>query len=355
MHVAARNSQQRQSYISAPPITFDDRDYEGIIRGHDDPLVITAKLNNKKVSRLFIDQGSSADIIFQDLFEKMELHDRDLLPYDGQLVGFSGQGFTPRGYVEIWLTISDHPMSRTVQTKFLVVQCDSAYNPPSLHSKRGPTLGLQLLPDESPPPPQQTARPPSKRSRGVHMVELDVRADEGDFRPQPEGEKTTLQLGQSPRQVVYLGSTLPPSQRLRLETSLKANQDLFAWSAANIPGIDPSFVCHQLTTRQGAKPVAQRRRKMGADRTKEVALKVAGLLEAGFIREITYTTWSANVVLVKKPSGKWRMWVDYTNLNKVCPKDPYPLPNIDHLGDNSSGYQYLSFMDAYFVYNQIPM
>ncbi|XP_019432841.1 PREDICTED: uncharacterized protein LOC109339779 [Lupinus angustifolius] len=128
MHVAARNSQQRQSYRSPPPITFDDRDYEGVVRGHDDPLVITAKLNNKKVSRLFIDQDSSADIIFQDLFEKMKLHDRDLLPYDGQLVGFSGQGITPRGYVEIWLTIGDHPMSRTVQTKFLVVQCDSAYN-----------------------------------------------------------------------------------------------------------------------------------------------------------------------------------------------------------------------------------
>ncbi|XP_019432723.1 PREDICTED: uncharacterized protein LOC109339687 [Lupinus angustifolius] len=97
MHVAARGSQQRQHYRSTPPITFDDRDYEGVVRGHDDPLVITAKLNNKKVSRLFIDQGSSADVIFQDLFDKMKLRDRDLLPYDGQLVGFSGQGITPRG------------------------------------------------------------------------------------------------------------------------------------------------------------------------------------------------------------------------------------------------------------------
>ncbi|XP_019442290.1 PREDICTED: uncharacterized protein LOC109347006 [Lupinus angustifolius] len=160
MHVAARSSQQRQSYRSVPPITFDDHDYEGVIRGHDDPLVITAMLNNKKVSRLFIDQGSSTDIIFQDLFEKMELHDRDLLPYDGQLVGFFGQGITPRG-------------------------------------ERGSALSAQLLPDEPLPPLQQTACPPSKRPRGMHMVELDVRADEGDFRPQPEGEKTTLQLGQS--------------------------------------------------------------------------------------------------------------------------------------------------------------
>ncbi|CAL0299535.1 unnamed protein product [Lupinus luteus] len=90
MHVAIRDSQQRQNYSTTPPITFDDRDYEGVVRGHDDPLVITAKLNNKK-----------------DLFEKMELHDRDLLPYDGQLVGFSDQGITHRVYVEIWMTGMD--------------------------------------------------------------------------------------------------------------------------------------------------------------------------------------------------------------------------------------------------------
>ncbi|XP_019435962.1 PREDICTED: uncharacterized protein LOC109342432 [Lupinus angustifolius] len=316
----------------------------------------------------------------------MELRDRDLLPYDGQLVGFSGQGIIPRGYVEIWLTIDDHPMSRTVQTKFLVVKCDSAYNAifgrPTLNRLEAivstPHLCMKFLSISlqvcTVKGDQHLARscyqmslhphfrkqhappaPPSKRSRGMHMVELDVRADKGDFRPQPEGEKTTLQLGQSPEHVVYLDSSLPPSQRLRLETSLKANQDLFAWSAADRPGIDLSFACHRLTTKQGAKPVAQRRRKIGADRTKEVALKVVELLEAGFIREITYTTWLANVVLVKKPSGKWRMCVGYTDLNKVCPKDPYPLPNINHLVDNSSGYQYLFFMYAYSGYNQIPM
>ncbi|XP_019447232.1 PREDICTED: uncharacterized protein LOC109350451 [Lupinus angustifolius] len=84
-----------------------------------------------------------------------------------------------------------------------------------------------------------------------------------------------------------------------------------------MPGIDPSFACHRLTTKQGAKLVVQRRRKMGADRTKEVALKVAELLETGFIREITYTTWLENVVLGKKPSGKWRMCMDYMDLNKI--------------------------------------
>ncbi|CAL0328659.1 unnamed protein product [Lupinus luteus] len=317
MHVSARSS-HHEHHNTSPPITFDDRDYEGVVRGHDDPLVITAKLNNKKVSRLFVDQGSSADIIFQELFQKMELRDRDLQPYDGQLVGFSRQGITPRGYVEVWLTIGDHPLSRTIQTRFLVVHCESAYNAivgrPTLKRLKAivstPHLCMKFLSSSlqvcTVRGDQYSARscyqmslrphfskqqtPPSKNSRGVHMVELDIRADEGEFRPQPEGEKITLQLGRSPGQVVYLGRTLPAEQRLKLETSLRENRDLFAWSAADMPGIDPSVICHKLTTNPGAKPVAQRRRKMGADRIKEVASKVAELLEAGFFREITYTT-----------------------------------------------------------------
>ncbi|XP_019418546.1 PREDICTED: uncharacterized protein LOC109329329 [Lupinus angustifolius] len=94
---------------------------------------------------------------------------------------------------------------------------------------------------------------------------------------------------------------------------------------------------------------------MGAEGKTEVTQKISELLEVDFIQEIAYTTWLSNVVQVKKPSKKWSMCVDYTDLNNVCPKDLYPLPNIDHLVDNSSGYQFLSFMDAYSGYNQIPL
>ncbi|RDX82493.1 hypothetical protein CR513_36708, partial [Mucuna pruriens] len=59
----------------------------------------------------------------------------------------------------------------------------------------------------------------------------------------------------------------------------------------------------------------------------------------------------ANVVMVKKPNGKWRMCTDYTDLNKACPKDPYPLPNIDRLVDRMVGFALLSFMDTYSGYN----
>jgi hypothetical protein len=94
---------------------------------------------------------------------------------------------------------------------------------------------------------------------------------------------------------------------------------------------------------------------MGEERRKAVDDEVRRLVDARFISEIKYPTWLANTVLMKKANGKWRMCVDYTDLNMACPKDPYRLPNIDHLIDNASGYKTLSFMDAYSGYNQIHM
>jgi len=102
-------------------------------------------------------------------------------------------------------------------------------------------------------------------------------------------------------------------------------------------GIDPDVACHNLDVNPTVKLVVQRKRKMGEERRK------------------TSPIWLANTVLVKKASGKWRMCVDYTDLNMACPKDPYPLPSIDHLIDSASGFKTLSFMDAYSGYNQIGM
>ncbi|CAL2266492.1 unnamed protein product [Prunus armeniaca] len=85
-----------------------------------------------------------------------------------------------------------------------------------------------------------------------------------------------------------------------------------------------------------------------------VVTKIDKLLAAGFIEEVSYSEWLANVVLVaKQEKGKWRVCVDYTDLNKACPKDNFPLPRIDQLVDSTFGNQLHSFMDAYSGYNQI--
>ena len=91
------------------------------------------------------------------------------------------------------------------------------------------------------------------------------------------------------------------------------------------------------------------------ERDQATAEEVLKLQEASFIREVYYPDWLMNVVIVKKASGKWRMCVDFTNLNKACPKDSYPFPRVDVLVDSTSKHQLLSFMDAFSGYNQIRM
>ena len=78
------------------------------------------------------------------------------------------------------------------------------------------------------------------------------------------------------------------------------------------------------------------------------------LLKVWFIREVKYQEWLANVVVVPKNWGKWRVCVDYTDLNDACPKDSFPLPRIDHIVDASSGHGMLSFLDAFFGYHHPP-
>ena len=83
--------------------------------------------------------------------------------------------------------------------------------------------------------------------------------------------------------------------------------------------------------------------------------EVHKLVTAEFIREVYYPDWLANIVMVKKANGKWRMCVDFTDLNKACPKDSYPLLRMDQLVDSTAGHQLLSFMDGFLGYNQIKM
>ena len=79
------------------------------------------------------------------------------------------------------------------------------------------------------------------------------------------------------------------------------------------------------------------------------------MLEADFIREVYYPDWLANVIMVKKVNGKWRICVNFTDLNKACPKDSYPLLQIDTLVDSTARNQLLSFMDTFLGYNQTKM
>ena len=122
-----------------------------------------------------------------------------------------------------------------------------------------------------------------------------------------------------------------------------------------MPGIDPSVIVHRLNVLPSFSPIRQKKRVFAQERDKAIAKEVRKLHQADFIREMYYPDWLANVVMVKKANGKWRMCVDFTDLNKACPKDSYPLPRIDTLVESIARHQLLNFMDAFSDYNQIKM
>ena len=152
-------------------------------------------------------------------------------------------------------------------------------------------------------------------------------------------EIVTLTKGEITK-TTRIGTALSPEMRTRLVQFLKENLE-------DMLGISPEVIQHTLNVNSEKKPVQQRRRIFTLERDQVVIEEVSKLLTAGFIREVYYLDWLANVVLVKKASGKWRMCVDFTDLNKACSKDSFPLPRIDQLVDSIIGHKLLTFMDAF--------
>ena len=158
-----------------------------------------------------------------------------------------------------------------------------------------------------------------------------------------------------PNKVLNVGSQLNVSIQNILISFLKANLDVFAWTHADMCGISPEVAVHALNIDPKFTPVKQKRRTQGPERSAALKEEVDRLMENNFIKESTYPNWVSNPVLVKKANGKWRVCIDFSDLNKACPKDCFPLPRIDQLVDGTAGHELLSFMDAYSGYNQIKM
>ena len=88
-----------------------------------------------------------------------------------------------------------------------------------------------------------------------------------------------------------------------------------------MPRIDPLVMVHRLNVLPSFPPIRQKKRVFTTERDRAIAKEVRKLQGASFIREVYYRDWLVNVVMVKKASGKWRMYVDFIDLNKACPKD----------------------------------
>ena len=149
----------------------------------------------------------------------------------------------------------------------------------------------------------------------------------------------------NPEKFIRIGTSMGEKTKQDLVGFLKKSTYVFAWSHEDMPEIDPSVITHRLNVSLSYKLVCQKKGVFAPERDNAIKEKVYKLVTAEYIHEVYYLDWLANVVIIKKANGKWRMCMDFTNLNKACPKDSYPLPRIDQMVDLTTGHQLLSFMD----------
>ncbi|GJU98935.1 hypothetical protein Tco_1328206 [Tanacetum coccineum] len=175
-------------------------------------------------------------------------------------------------------------------------------------------------------------------------------------------EKTVID-DEYPEQKVTIGRQLPTRIKMRLRDLLRAHADVFSWTTAHIIRVPRTLIIeketfsteHQLNVFNHPEPVKQKKRSLASERNKDVRTQVEELVKAGVLREVKYQTWVTISIIVKKDNGKWKLRIDFININKACTREPHPLPAAELREENLHKYRLKCFLYAYKGYHQIPM
>ncbi|XP_073152241.1 uncharacterized protein [Henckelia pumila] len=330
---------------TGPTLSFGPDDLKGLSdTTHNDALVIRALVANYDVARIFVDSGSSINVLFQETINQMDLGEYKVEPVVMSLFGFTGHAIRPTGLINLPLTLGKDRTSKTRIVSFIIVDAPSAYNAilgrpamtifmavaSALYQKLKFPVGNEI----------GEVQGDQKISRKCYVEEVRIEQKAvkvgHDDRPGPRGREQVNLLEENtpmtaeeeceevlicpPTGSVRVARTIEASLKEKLINFLNENKDVFAWT---------------------------KKRHFGPEKYAVIQGQVEELLKAGHIQEVYFPTWLSNVVLVPKSSGKWSMCVDFRDLNKACPKDCYPLPRIDQLVDSTSGNELLCFLDAY--------
>ncbi|GKV49002.1 hypothetical protein SLEP1_g55776 [Rubroshorea leprosula] len=322
----------------AAAITFSPANYKrangepDVVMPHADPFVTMVHIGNHNVNKVFIDTGSSPDILYWSCFQKMQLNPSSLQKYEGPIYGFDNQPVPVEGVITLPIYVGLEPRFRMASVSFLVVKMESAFNA---------ILGRATL---------------CELKATMSIADIEHRPEGVEQKAEPVEPIETVPLDTNvPERTVKIGTKLTETERAELLEFLRINQDVFAWATDEMPGIPAELTVHKLSTDPTRRPVVQKRHLFGPEKQAAIDEKIQKLLQAGFIRRVEYSEWVSNPVLVKKPNGKWRMCVDFTNLNDACPKDPHPLPNVEKLVEQAAGHERMSFLDASSGYHQVQL
>ncbi|XP_073121675.1 uncharacterized protein [Henckelia pumila] len=367
-----------QIFHTGPTLSFGPEDLKGVSSNHNDALVIRAIVANYDVARIFVDSGSSVNVLFQEAINQMDLGQYKMEPVVTSLFGFTGHAIQPVGLVHLPLTLGKNNTRKTRIVSFIIVDAPSAYNAilgrpamttfmavaSALHQKIkfsvgnevGEMQGDQVISRkcyvEEVRIEQKVARTDNVDRPGISGMEKINLIEDTSVTTE---EETAEVIIYPPFGVVKIARTLETELKRTLLECLQKNKDIFAWSVSDLVGVRREISEHKLNVIKGYRPIIQKKRYFGPEKDAVIKEQVDELLKAGNIEEIHFPTWLSNIVLVPKPTGKWRMCVDFRDLNKACPKDCYPLPRIDQLVDSTAGHELLSFLDAYQGYHQIPL
>ncbi|XP_075492610.1 uncharacterized protein LOC142530680 [Primulina tabacum] len=288
-------------------ISFGPEDLRGVSLSHNDALVIQARVANYDVLRVFVDNGSSVNVIFKEALVQMYLHEYQLEAVEIALFGFASHAVYPEGEITLPLTLGSGDLRKTFMTVFTVVDAPSSYNlifgRPAMNEMRAvaftyhQTIKFPIRGQVG----EVKGDQPSSRKCYCETVRVDQkkarREDKGKKMVQAareEEDKEVHFVAEDEQEVVEVG----PGKSIRVARDLEA-------STRELMGISPKVAKHKLNIIPGSRPVKQKKRHFGPEKDKIIEEQVKEMLKAGHIREVQFPTWLSNVVLVPKATGKW--------------------------------------------------
>ena len=276
---------------------FPKEDVRGVKQPHDDPLVIILMIKGFNTKKIFVDNGSSIDIIYLSAFQQLKLDPGKLCPFKSPLVSFSGDKVYPKGIVALTVTVRSYPRQLTHQLDFLVVDCPSSYNMiigrPTLNRWKA-AMSTYCLKVKF---PTENGVSEVKRdqvlAREFYHAVLKAKENHTWMIEEKEEEKVealeTVELvDEEPMKTTKVGMTISVYMKKKLVQFLKKNLDLFSWSHEDMSGISLKVIQHRLNVDPEKKPVQQSRQVFAPEWNQAITDEVNKLLSASFIQEVYY-------------------------------------------------------------------
>ncbi|XP_070035559.1 uncharacterized protein [Nicotiana tomentosiformis] len=338
------------------------------------PLYLVGYMRDERVNRIFVDGGSSVNILPIRTVKELGIPMNELLKSHVMIQGFNQGGQRAIGAIMLGITIEDMQSSSWMHA----IDAKTSYNvllrrPWLDENKVVPSTYHQCLKyyeDEVEKKIPYTVVYTKERDEDEESVgssyHVTAQGEHGVLSLMEDDEKLDnvspcyhISFNDVDPQEDEDAKDAPPE----LEEGVKATiyalkeefRDVFAWSYKEIPGLDPKVVVHHIAVKNGARPIKQAQRRFRPDLVPLIETEVNKLIEAGFIREVKCLTWVSSIVHVRKKNGHIRVCIDFRDLNNACPKDEFPLPIPELMIDATTEYEAMSFMDSSSGYNQTCM